>query len=84
MKDALMETVWKRREQLLREYGGMEGVLKEVARIEAERLQREKRRKAKIKKRKVSTQVTLSTPTPTPTPARSRRARTAARTSSSR
>ncbi len=80
MKDVIMEEVWKRRRQMLRECGGMEGVLNEVARIEAERLQREKRTKAKIKKRKVSAQVTLATPTP----ARSRRTRTATQTSSSR
>ncbi len=80
MKDLIMEAVWKRREQMLRQYGGMEGVLKEVERIEAERLQAEKRRRAKSKKRKASTRVAL----PTPTPARNRRAGTAVRPSSTR
>lgn len=79
MKDVLMETVWKRREQLLREHGGMEGVLKEVARIEAERLQAEQRRRAKLKKRKASVSVDLEVPTTRP-----RRVRAAIRSTSTR
>ncbi len=80
MKDVIMEEVWKRRRQMLRECGGMEGLLKEVERIEAERLQAEKRRRAKVKKRKASTRVAA----PTPAPVRSRRAGTTVRPSATR
>ncbi len=80
MKDVLMETVWKRREQLLREHGGMDGVLQEVARIEAERLQAEKRKRLKLKKQKAK----VVTKPATPTSGRGRRAMTTVRSTSSR
>ncbi len=80
MKDVIMEEVWKRREQMLQEHGGMEGLLKHIARLEAERLQAEKRRRAKAKKRKASTRVSV----PTPAPARGRRVRPTAQPSSTR
>ena len=54
MKDVIMDAVWKRREQMLREHGGMEGLLKEVVRIETERLQAEKQRRLKRRKSKAS------------------------------
>ena len=80
MKDVLMETVWKRREQLLREHGGMDGVLQEVARIETEQLEAEKRKRLKLKKRKsivVMETATLTT-------GRGRQSKTAVRSTSSR
>lgn len=42
MKDVLMEIVWKRREQMLRDHGGMEGLLKHIQKLEAEQARRGK------------------------------------------
>ena len=40
MSDPLMEEIWRVREQLLVEHGGMEGLLKEVKKIERARLRK--------------------------------------------
>ena len=42
MKDVIMEIVWKRREQMLSEHGGMEGLLKHIQKLEAEQAHRGK------------------------------------------
>lgn len=73
MKDVIMEEVWKRRRQMLRECGGMEGLLQEVARLEAERLEAEKLGRKKLKKRKAASRLN----TKSPESVRVRRSRTA-------
>ena len=40
MSDPLMEEIWRVREDLLVEHGGMEGLLKHVKKIERERLRK--------------------------------------------
>lgn len=60
MSDPLMEEIWRVREQLLIEHGGMEGLLKEVKRLErAHRQQlvrlKSRRRKATIAAKPVQT-----------------------------
>ena len=42
MKDVIMEIVWKRREEMLREHGGMEGLLKHIQKLEAQQARRGK------------------------------------------
>ena len=42
MKDVIMDAVWKRREQMLRDYGGMEGLLKHIQKLEARQARRGK------------------------------------------
>lgn len=50
MSDPLMEEIWRVREQLLVEHGGMEGLLKEVKRIEKARLRRQAAAKQRRRK----------------------------------
>ena len=55
MSDPLMEEIWRVREQLLIECGGMEGLLKEVQRLEKTHLQKAAAAKTRRRKSAVAT-----------------------------
>ena len=58
MSDPLMEEIWRVREQLLVEHGGMEGLLKHVRKIEREH----RRKTSTAKSRRPKTASTAKTP----------------------
>ena len=65
MSDPLMEEIWRVREQLVVEHGGMDGLLKHVKQIEQVRLRKEaesKNRRHKTNAAKTTKRKTKSAP----------------------
>jgi hypothetical protein len=52
VEDPILDEIWRVREKLVKEHGGLQGYLKYMQKLDLARRRRDKRRKAAISKKK--------------------------------
>jgi len=50
MTDPILEEIWRVRDQLVKEHGGLKGYLDYIQKLDRARLQRERKKKARARK----------------------------------